>query len=206
LFKCGFDIRVFTGDLRLHPCRIRGASRDDRRPVCGDLRPRSIRRSLVMITLEPNATYRQLRLPSKGTVNDHITISRPRPPRYFRRRVRIARLRGAPRRSGPEYPAALQTAAGANHYKLMFLSSGQREWRRRHHLHRRRRFDADAASQVPHAFILDRPYVHGDPELDRSAASRCTAATPPSSTRGCPTQESTRSHRPSAASTARATG
>src|SRR5206468_11091081 len=81
-------------------------------------------------------------------------------------------------RMTPAYPAqlpkiksptlfvpALQTAAGANHYKLMFLE-----------------FQANSdglgdiisigagdstqkdLSQVPYAFILDRLYVHGDPE------------------------------------------
>ena len=123
-----------------------------------------------VITLAPNATYiANFLLPNRGAITDYITIRSAAPDGVFPPAgVRITPAYAAylPKIKSPNILPALQTAAGANHYKLMFLE-----------------FQANVTgandiitigandstqtdlSQVPYAFILDRLYVHGDPEL-----------------------------------------
>jgi hypothetical protein len=123
-----------------------------------------------VITLEPNATYTgNFLLPNKGDTSEYITIRSAAPDAVFPPNgVRITPAYAAylPKIKSPNALWALQTATRANHYKLMFLE-----------------FQANVGgandiitlgandstqtelSQVPYAFILDRLYVHGDPEL-----------------------------------------
>jgi len=123
-----------------------------------------------VITLEPNATYTgNFVLPNKGDSTDYITIRSATPDAALPDAgVRMTPAYSAllPKIKSPNALQAMLTAAGAHHYKLMFLE-----------------FQANLAgageiiaigaadstqtdlSQVPYAFILDRLYVHGDPEL-----------------------------------------
>src|SRR5262245_38670714 len=123
-----------------------------------------------VITLEPNATYTgNFVLPNKGDKTDYITIRSATPDAALPDAgVRMTPAYAAllPKIKSPNALQAMLTAAGAHHYKLMFLE-----------------FQANLAgageiiaigvgdttqtdlSQVPYAFILDRLYVHGDPEL-----------------------------------------
>jgi hypothetical protein len=122
-----------------------------------------------VITLEPNATYTgNYVLPNKGDAAAYITIRSAAPDAALPDagvRMTPAYAGQLPKIKSPSFMPALQTAAGANHYKLMFLE-----------------FQANVdglgdiisigagdstqtnLSQVPYAFILDRLYVHGDPE------------------------------------------
>jgi len=128
-----------------------------------------------VITLEPNATYvGNFVLPKKGEpdkddVSAYITIRSAAPDAVLPPAgVRITPAYAAylPKIKSPNGLWALQTATRANHYKLMFLE-----------------FQANVGgatdiitigandstqtelAQVPYAFILDRLYVHGDPEV-----------------------------------------
>ena len=123
-----------------------------------------------VITLAPGATFvGNFVLRNKGAITDYITVRSAAPD---------ASLPGPGMRMTPAYAAqlpkirssnsmsAMQTAAGTNHWKLMFLE-----------------FQANSAgygeiialgandstqtllSQVPYAFIIDRVYVHGDPVM-----------------------------------------
>ena len=127
-----------------------------------------------VITLEPNATFvGNFVLPNKGKASDYITIRSAAPDSAFPDSgVRMTPAYAAllPKIKSPNALQALLTAVGAHHYKLMFLE-----------------FQANLAGageiiaigagdstqtdpdlshgQVPYAFVLDRLYVHGDPEL-----------------------------------------
>src|SRR5438045_397156 len=78
-----------------------------------------------VITLEPNAIYiGNFVLPNKGTVNAYITIRSAAPATVFPPagvRITPAYAARLPKIRSPNMLAALQTAAGANHYQLMFL-------------------------------------------------------------------------------------
>jgi hypothetical protein len=123
-----------------------------------------------VITLEPNATYTgNFVLPNKGDVSDYITVRSAALDAVLPDsgvRITPAYAAQLPKLKSPNTTPALQTAPGANHYKLMFLE-----------------FQANLngggdivsigvgdstqtqLSQVPYAFVLDRLYVHGDPEF-----------------------------------------
>ena len=128
-----------------------------------------------VITLEPNATYTgnfilpNKPLPDNGDAPEYITIRSAAPDSVFPAdgvRITPAYARHLPKIKSPDALWALQTATGAHHYKLMFLE-----------------FQANVGgandiitigaadstqtelTQVPYTFILDRLYVHGDPEL-----------------------------------------
>jgi hypothetical protein len=125
-----------------------------------------------VITLEPNATYRgNFILPKKGgdDNSEYITIRSAAPDAVLPPvgvRITPAYAAYLPKIKSPNGLWALQTATRANHYKLMFLE-----------------FQANVGgatdiitigandstqtdlAQVPYAFILDRLYVHGDPEV-----------------------------------------
>src|SRR5262245_9851334 len=130
-----------------------------------------------VITLEPNATYVvNFLLPNKGDASDCITIRSAAPDAAFPDagvRMTPAYAAMLPKIKSPNALQALQTAAGANHYKLMFLEFQA-------NLDGAGEIIAIGAgdstqtdlSQVPSAFILDRLYVHGDPELGQK---RCIA-------------------------------
>jgi len=122
-----------------------------------------------VITLEPGATYTgNFVLPNKGDVSAYITIRSAAsdavlPPPGVRMTPAYAAY--LPKINSPSFLPAVQTATSANHYTLMFLE-----------------FQANAdglgdiisigagdstqtdLSQVPYAIVLDRLYVHGDPE------------------------------------------
>jgi Putative Ig domain len=131
-----------------------------------------------VITLEPNATYTgNFVLPNKGDTSAYITIRSAAPDAVFPDagvRMTPAYAEQLPKLKSPTlFVPAIQTAPGANHYKLMLLE-----------------FQANIdglgdiiaigagdstqtnLSQVPYAFILDRLYVHGDPEKGQK---RCIA-------------------------------
>jgi hypothetical protein len=123
-----------------------------------------------VITLQPGATYTgNFLLPNKGPINDYITVRSAAPdatlpPAGVRMTPAYAAL--LPKLKSSNNMSALRTAAAANHWKLMFLE-----------------FQANAngygdvialgagdssqtqLSQVPYAFVLDRVYIHGDPNL-----------------------------------------
>jgi hypothetical protein len=130
-----------------------------------------------VITLEPGATYTgNFVLPNKGDGSAYITIrsatSDTAFPDYG---VRITPAYSAllPKIKSPNALQAMVTAVGAHHYKLMFLEFQA-------NLNGAGEIIAIGAgdstqtdlSQVPYAFILDRLYVHGDPELGQK---RCIA-------------------------------
>src|SRR6185295_13648678 len=123
-----------------------------------------------IITLEPGATYTgNFVLPNKGDTSAYITIRSAAPDAVFPPagvRMTPAYAAYLPKIKSPNGLWALQTATSAHHYKLMFLE-----------------FQANVAGagdiisigandstqtelwQVPYAFILDRLYVHGDPQM-----------------------------------------
>jgi Putative Ig domain len=128
-----------------------------------------------VITLEPGATYTgnfilpNKALPDNGDTPEYITIRSAAPDEVFPPfgvRMTPAYAAHLPKIKSPNALWALQTATSAHHYKLMFLE-----------------FQANVGgandiitlgandstqtelTQVPYAFILDRLYVHGDPEL-----------------------------------------
>ena len=123
-----------------------------------------------VITLQPGATYvGNFVLPNKGAANVYITLRSaasdtllPRPgvrmtPAYASRLPKIKSLDGMP---------ALTTAAGAHHWKLLFLEfqanvSGYGE------ILSLGAGDSSQTqlSQVPYALVVDRVYVHGDPVM-----------------------------------------
>jgi len=123
-----------------------------------------------VITLEPNATYiGNFVLPNKGTVTDYITIRSAAPATAFPPagvRITPAYAARLPKIRSPNILAALQTAAGANHYKLMFLEFQANESGAGDIISIGAGDSTQTElSQVPYGFILDRLYVHGDPEL-----------------------------------------
>jgi hypothetical protein len=121
-----------------------------------------------VITLAPGATYvGNFVLPNKGPLADYITIRSAAPDALLPRagvRMTPAFAAQLPKIKSGNNMSALQTAASANHYKLMFLE-----------------FQANKdgygdiiglgagdstqtqLSQVPYALVLDRVFVHGDP-------------------------------------------
>jgi len=128
-----------------------------------------------VITLEPDATYTgnfilpNKALPDNGDTPEYITIRSAAPDDVFPPfgvRMTPAYAAHLPKIKSPNALWALQTATSAHHYKLMFLE-----------------FQANVGgandiitlgandstqtelTQVPYAFILDRLYVHGDPEF-----------------------------------------
>src|SRR5882672_4050328 len=130
-----------------------------------------------VITLEPNATYTgNYVLPNKGDGEAYITIRSAAPDAAFPDAgVRMTPAYAAllPKIKSPNFLQALLTGVGAHHYKLMFLEFQA-------NLDGAGEIIAIGAadstqtelSQVPYAFILDRLYVHGDPELGQK---RCIA-------------------------------
>ena len=137
-----------------------------------------------VITLEPNATYTgNFVLPYKGDISEYITIRSAAPDAVLPPvgvRITPAYAAYLPKIKSPDGLWALRTATRANHYKLMFLE-----------------FQANVGgatdiitigandstqtdlAQVPYDFVLDRLYVHGDPEVGQkrgiSLQSRDTA-------------------------------
>jgi hypothetical protein len=121
-----------------------------------------------LITLAPQATYiGNFVLRYKGAVTDYITIRSAAPDALLPGpgiRMTPAFAAQLPVIKSPNSLSAVQTAAAANHWKLMFLE-----------------FQANVdgygdiialgagdssqtqLSQVPYALVLDRVYVHGDP-------------------------------------------
>jgi hypothetical protein len=123
-----------------------------------------------VITLEPNATYiGNFVLPDKGDSSDYVTIRSAAPDWVLPDagvRMTPAYAAYLPKLKSPNFLWALRTAAKANHYKLLFLefqatlngagdiiSLGAND------------STQTELSQVPYALILDRLYVHGDPEI-----------------------------------------
>ena len=121
-----------------------------------------------VIALDPNGTYvGNFVLPNKGVLSDYITIRSAAPDSS----LPAAGVRMTPKYA-PQLPkirssnnmSAMRTAAGTNHWKLMFLE-----------------FQANVGgfgdivalgagdstqtmnSQVPYALVVDRIYMHGDP-------------------------------------------
>ena len=138
-------------------------------PAGGDLQAAlNAARPGDVVTLAPNAIYSgNFVLPNKGAITDYITIRSAAsdaqlPPAGVRMTPGYAAL--LPKIKSPNSTWALTTAAGANHWKLMFLEfqanvNGYGDI-----------IDLGAAgsmqtqlSQVPYALVLDRLYVHGDP-------------------------------------------
>ncbi len=123
-----------------------------------------------IVTLQPGATYTgSFILPNKGSVSDYITIRSAAPDRDLPPpgiRITPASAPYLPKLKSPTSTPALRTAAGANHWKILFVE-----------------FQANAngygdivtlgagdssqteLSQVPYALVMDRVYVHGDPAL-----------------------------------------
>ena len=123
-----------------------------------------------IITLQPGATYTgNFLLPNKGAISDYITVRSAAPdgllpPAGVRLTPAYASL--LPKLKSSNSVSVLRTAAAANHWKLMFLE-----------------FQANPngygdvvaigagdssqtqLSQVPYAFVLDRVYIHGDPNV-----------------------------------------
>jgi Putative Ig domain len=123
-----------------------------------------------VITLQPGATYiGNFTLPNKGAITDYITVRSAAPdgllpPAGVRLTPAYASL--LPKLKSSNSTSVLRTAAAANHWKLMFLE-----------------FQANPngygdviaigagdssqtqLSQVPYAFVLDRVYLHGDPNV-----------------------------------------
>src|SRR5262245_43047086 len=121
-----------------------------------------------VITLAPGATYiGNFVLPNKGAASDYITIRSAAPDSSLPAagiRITPAYAAQLPKIKSSNNMSALRTAAGANHWKLMFLEfqankdgfgdiiaigAGDRT--------------QTQLSQVPYAFVIDRVYVHGDP-------------------------------------------
>jgi Putative Ig domain len=123
-----------------------------------------------VITLQPGATYTgNFVLPNKGPISDYITIRSAAPDSQLPRpgvRMTPAFAAMLPKVKSSNSVSALRTAAGANHWKVMFVE-----------------FQANAngygdlislgagdssqtqLSQVPYELVIDRVYVHGDPML-----------------------------------------
>src|SRR6185295_6495876 len=115
-------------------------------------------------------------LPNKGDCDAYITIRSAAPDTAFPDdgvRITPAYAAQLPKIKSPNFLQAMATAAGAHHYRLMLLEFQA-------NLNGAGEIIAIGAadstqtnlSQVPYAFILDRLYVHGDPELGQK---RCIA-------------------------------
>jgi hypothetical protein len=121
-----------------------------------------------VITLAPGAAYiGNFVLPNKGSLSDSITIRSATPDALLpgpKVRITPASAAQLPKISSPNSVSALRTAAGANHYQLMFLEFqannkgygdiiefGQGD------------STQTTLAQVPYALVVDRVYVHGDP-------------------------------------------
>ncbi len=120
------------------------------------------------ITLADGASYvGNFTLPNKGTLSDYITIRTAAPDGALPgANVRITPAYAAqlPKISSPNSSAAMRTAAGANHYRLMFLEF-QSNYKGYGDIIDLGQGDTTQTqlSQVPYALVLDRIYVHGDP-------------------------------------------
>jgi hypothetical protein len=121
-----------------------------------------------VITLAPGAAYvGNFVLPNKGSLSDYITIRSATPdaslpgPHLRITPTSAARL---PKISSPNSVSALRTAAGANHYKLLFLEF-QANYKGYGDIIELGQGDSTQTTlaQVPYALIVDRVYVHGDP-------------------------------------------
>jgi putative Ig domain-containing protein len=123
-----------------------------------------------VITLEPNATYTgNFVLPNKGDTSVYITIRSAAPDSMFPDAgVRMTPVYAPhlPKIKSPNSTSALQTAVAAHHYKLMFLEF-QANLNGAGDIISIGAGDATQTQlpEVPYAFVLDRLYVHGDPEL-----------------------------------------
>jgi hypothetical protein len=123
-----------------------------------------------IVALQPGATFTgNFVLPNKGAISDYITVrsaapDRDLPPPGIRITPAAAPLLA--KLKSPSSTPVLRTAAGANHWKILFVE-----------------FQANAngygdivtlgagdssqtqLSQVPYALVIDRVYVHGDAKL-----------------------------------------
>jgi hypothetical protein len=121
-----------------------------------------------VITLAPGAAYiGNFVLPNKGTLSDYITIRSAAPDESLpvpQVRITPASAAQLPKISSPNSVSALRTAAGANHYKLMFLEF-QANSKGYGDIIELGQGDSSQTTlpQVPYALVVDRVYVHGDP-------------------------------------------
>jgi Putative Ig domain len=121
-----------------------------------------------VILLQPGAVYLgNFTLPNKGPITDYITLRSAAPDDSLPpagKRITPAYAPLLPKLKSPTTTSALRAAAGANHWKLMFLEFQA-------NLHGNGEIIAFGVndstqtqlSQVPYALVLDRVYVHGDP-------------------------------------------
>ena len=123
-----------------------------------------------VITLDPGGVYvGNFVLPNKGALGDYITIRSSAddsslPPSNVR--ITPAYTPYLPVIRSSNNMSAVHTAAGANHYRLMFLEF-QANVKGYGDLIALGAGDSTQTSltQVPYALVLDRVYVHGDPVM-----------------------------------------
>jgi exonuclease III len=121
-----------------------------------------------VILLEPGATFvGNFELPNKGETTDFITIRSAAPDADLPGpgiRITPAYAALLPKIRSSNKMAALRTATSANHYKLLFLEF-QANYAGFGEIISFGAADSTQtmASQAPHALVIDRVYVHGDP-------------------------------------------
>src|SRR5262245_40952571 len=123
-----------------------------------------------VITLAPNATYTgNFVLPNKGAIADYITIRSAASDTLLPAagiRINPGYSSKLPKLKSPNGMPALQIAAAANHWRLMFLEFlGNKDGSGDVIALGAGDSTQTQLSQVPYSLIVDRVYVHGDPIL-----------------------------------------
>src|SRR5262245_30424348 len=123
-----------------------------------------------VITLAPNATYTgNFVLPNKGAIADYITIRSAASDTLLPAagiRITPGYSSKLPKLKSPNGMPALQIAAAANHWRLMFLEFlGNKDGTGDVIALGAGDSTQTQLSQVPYSLIVDRVYVHGDPIL-----------------------------------------
>src|SRR5262245_13317159 len=121
-----------------------------------------------VITLAPNAIYTgNFVLPNKGAIADYITIRSAAPDAQLPAvgiRITPGYSSKLPKLKSPNGMPAMQVAAGANHWRLLFLEFlGNKDGAGDVIALGAGGAAQTQLSQVPYALIVDRVYVHGDP-------------------------------------------
>lgn len=121
-----------------------------------------------IVTLAPGVAYvGNFVLPNKGALTDYITIRSAAADSLLpgsNIRITPAYAAQLPKIYSPNSMSALRTAAGANHYRLMFLEF-QANYKGYGDIVELGQGDATQTqlAQVPWALVVDRVYIHGDP-------------------------------------------